>query len=218
MNQTHEEESKQNDETSGVGKFHGGFGSALLEECLDRVAQATNNPSAPCRSGADMGEQSSHMTNPSQVTSPNMEQNPPQHSTSAHDPLPEDAAQRPKKRERKEEDLTPNSEQEQVDVKKEPEENHPPIRSSDPMHNTIWLGRDPMHTPYQLDTSAGTSAAPWIWAMSELRSVQYNLEMLRSRVDRVEALCDMTELREGQKALLTRVSSVEKCVTMHQPK
>ena len=57
--------------------------------------------------------------------------------------------------------------------------------------------------------------APWLWAMTELRSVQHNLEMLRSRVDGVEALRDMRELREGQEALSTRVRSVEECVTMH---
>ena len=62
LNQTHDEESGQHDETPGVG----GVGSASLRECLGRITQTTNNPSAPCRSGADMGEHSSHMNNPSQ--------------------------------------------------------------------------------------------------------------------------------------------------------
>ena len=51
--------------------------------------------------------------------------------------------------------------------------------------------------------------------MSELRSVQHDLDMLRSRVDGVAALHDMRELREGQEALATRVSSVEECITVH---
>ena len=78
-----------------------------------------------------MLETAVHMTNPSQVMSPNVGQNPSQESTSAHDPPTEDTTQRPKKRERKEEDLTPKSEQEQFDVKEESGEDFPPIRSTD---------------------------------------------------------------------------------------
>ena len=35
----------------GVGECHGEFGSASFKECLDRVAQATDHPSAPCHMG-----------------------------------------------------------------------------------------------------------------------------------------------------------------------
>ena len=39
--------------------------------------------------------------------------------------------------------------------------------------------------------------------------------MLRSRVDGVEALRDVRELREGHEALSIRVGSIKECVTMH---
>ena len=42
--------------------------------------------------------------------------------------------------------------------------------------------------------------------MSELRPVQHDVEILRSRIDGVEALRDMRELREGQEALSTRAT------------
>ena len=135
---------------------------------------------------------------------PNMEQNPSQDSTSAHDPPSEDTSHQSKKRERKEEDPTPKSDQEQFDVKEEPGEDFPPIRSS-----------DPMHANYYEDASAGLSEAPWNWAMNELRCIQHDVEILRSRIDGVEALRDMREWREGHETLSTRVSSVEECTNVH---
>ena len=109
------------------------------------------------------------------------------------------------------EDLTPKSEQEQFDVKEEQEENLPSRRTSDPfpLHRTLWLESDPY--PEQ-DTDAGTSEAPWRWVLNQLRSVQHNLEKLRSRVGEVEARHDIRELREGQEGLSTRVHNVEECV------
>ena len=80
----------------------------------------------------------------------------------------------------------------------------PPERSSDPMHST-----------YHQDTSAGSNEAPWTWAMNELRCVQHDVEILRSRIDGVEALRDMRELREGHEGLPTRVGSVEEYVNLH---
>ena len=112
-----------------------------------------------------------------------MEQNPSQDSTSAHDPPPKDTSHQSKEREPKEENPTPESEQEQFDVKDEPGEDFPPIRSSDPIHNT-----------YYQDTSAGAREAPWNWAMSELRRVQHDLQILRSRIDGVEALRDTSRI------------------------
>ena len=107
-----EEDVAHREESPGVGKFHGGFGSASLRECVNLITQTTNVPSAPCHSEGSAREPTPHVTDPSQVTSPNVEQNPPQDSTPAREPPTapsEDADQRPKKRERKEEDLTPKS-------------------------------------------------------------------------------------------------------------
>ena len=146
LDQTCEEEQVYHDASPDGGELHGGFGSASLRECLERVSTT----SATCHSGEGMGASSSHTTNPPQVMKPNMEQNHPQESTSAHDLPPEDDSFRPKKRERKEEDLTPKSEQEQLDVKEEPREDFPPTRSSDPMHNTIWLESDTSKGPLDM--------------------------------------------------------------------
>ena len=51
--------------------------------------------------------------------------------------------------------------------------------------------------------------------MNELRFAQHDVQLLRSRIDGVEALRDMRELREGHDALSTRLSSVEECVNLH---
>ena len=122
-----EEEDACHDGNPRIGEFDGGFGSASLRECLGRVAQSSSTPSAICHSEEGVGETATRMTNSPQVMSPSMEQNPPQESTSAHDPLREDTSHQSKKRERKEEDPTPKSEQEQeqFDVKEEAGEDFP---------------------------------------------------------------------------------------------
>ena len=51
--------------------------------------------------------------------------------------------------------------------------------------------------------------------MNELGSVQHDDAILRSRINGVEALRDVRELREGHEALSTRVNSVEECVNVH---
>ena len=135
-----------------------------------------------------------------------MEQNHPQDSMSAHDPPPEDTSFRPKKRERKEEDLTPKSEEEPSEVKEEPGEDSPGIRSLDPMHNTIWFERDP---------NSGPGEAPWTWAMSDQGRSNIIFLSAKDRTAGVEALPDLKELREGHEELSTRVSSVEECITVH---
>ena len=154
LDQTREEEDTYHDANPGIGEFHGGFGSASLRESLGRVAQSSTTPSATCHSGEGVGENATHMSNPSQVMSPKTEQNPSQDSTSAHGPPAEDTSYPSQNRERKEDDPTPKyeHEQEQFDVKEEPGEDFPPIGSSDPMCIT-----------YCQDTSAGPSEAPWNW-------------------------------------------------------
>ena len=102
-----EGEVDQCDATPGAGEFHGVFGSASLRECVNLAAQSTNAPSAPCHSEGSVRESPFHIYSPPQVMSPNVEQNLPQDSTSAHEPPSNDATQRPKKRELNEEDLTP---------------------------------------------------------------------------------------------------------------
>ena len=47
-----------------VGEFHGGFGSASLRECMERVVQSITTPSATCHSGEGMRGRVPHMTNP----------------------------------------------------------------------------------------------------------------------------------------------------------
>ena len=116
-----------------------------------------------------------------------------------HDPSAVDMGQQPKQ-ECKEEVTTP--EPEQFDVKEVPDEEVEELYFD-------RLSSDPMHIPYMQDTSNGPSEAPWIWAMSELRSTQHDIEIRRSRVDRVSALHDVIELHEGQDALTTRLASVE---------
>ena len=176
-----------------VDEIQGGFGSASLRECLGRIPQLAT-------SSATLGDSMSpHHTNPPQVMSPSPDQTQPQNPASMHDPPPVDTNQQPK-RECKEEVSTP--EPEQFDVKEVPEEEGEESFVDRP-------SSDPMHIPYMQDTSDGPSEAPWIWAMSELRSTQHDIEIPRSRVDGVEALRDIRELHDGQVALTTRVASVE---------
>ena len=73
--------------------------------------------SATRHSGEGLGPSSSNMTDPPQVMNPNVEQNQSQETTSVKQQPPDDASLRPKKRERKEEGLTPKSEQSQAEVK-----------------------------------------------------------------------------------------------------
>ena len=145
------------EESPGVGDFHGGFGSASLRECVNL---ATNGPSGFCHSEGSARESTPHMTNPSQVMSPNVEQNPPQDVTPKHEPPPENADQRPKKRERKEEDLTRKSEPEQAEAKEEQEdleENLPRRRPSDPFPRPLEVLA--LEWPY-VESAAGGWAEP----------------------------------------------------------
>ena len=84
-----EEPPKEPGERSDIGHAssfsHGGYGSSSLQECLDRLNQATNITPAPCHSGV-VTEKSS---NPPQVVSPNVKEEQ-IHDQQAHDTLPED--------------------------------------------------------------------------------------------------------------------------------
>ena len=65
------------------------------------------------------------------------------------------------------------------------------------------------------DTSRGPCEAPWIYAMSELRSAQHSIELLRGRIDGVEALRDVRELREGLDNITSRIGRFEESVNMN---
>ena len=52
--------------------------------------------------------------------------------------------------------------------------------------------------------------------MSELRSAQYSFELLRSRIDRIEADTDARGLRNGQDSLSTRIRRFEEIISVHQ--
>ena len=94
------------------GASHGGYGSSSLQECLDRLNQARTDTPAPCHSRVVTEETS----NPPQVMSPNMEEEPIHDHEQAHDTLPEDQllpkdeSQSRVKKETEDEEVTPKSE------------------------------------------------------------------------------------------------------------
>ena len=51
--------------------------------------------------------------------------------------------------------------------------------------------------------------------MNELRSVQHSVELLRSRIDGVEALRDVSGLREGQDSLSNRIGRFQESVNLN---
>ena len=105
-------------EVHGVGGFHGGFGSATLRECLDRINQSRTDAPATCHSGVDTEK----LPDPPQVMSPNVEGDQTHESTSVKPPSPDSESQPRTKEEKKEEDVTPKSEAAPVGVKDEPAE------------------------------------------------------------------------------------------------
>ena len=105
-------------DSRGSGALHGGFGSATLQEWLDRINQSRIDAPAPCHSGVKIEESS----NPPQVMSPSVEEEQTHDTTSAERPLPDDEPQPRIKEERKEEDATPKSEAATVGTKDEPAE------------------------------------------------------------------------------------------------
>ena len=74
---------------------------------------------------------------------------------------------------------------------------------------------DPEQTTYYQDTSHGPSEAPWIYVMSELRSIQFAFEQLRTRIDDVEASTHVRGLREGQDNLSSRIRRFKESISLH---
>ena len=110
-----------------------------------------------------MGDNISHMTNPPQVMSPNMKQNPSRDSTSAHETPPEKTSRQSKKRERKEEDpARPNQNNNNSMSRRNQEKTFPPD----------MVLRPDAYRPSSGHQRRCPSEAPWTWAMSELRCVQ----------------------------------------------
>ena len=103
------------------GASHGGYGSSLLQECLDKLNQARSNSPVPCHSRLEIDETS----NPQQVMSPNVEEEPIYDHEQVPDILPEDQLlpkdepQSRVKEERKDEEVTPKSEPATVETKEE---------------------------------------------------------------------------------------------------
>ena len=92
LDQPDNNESHQPEETTGSGEFRGGYGSASLRECLEKIVPQEPTTSAALHSREGMGASSSQVTNPPQVMSPNMEQNQSQGTASVNDPPPDDAS------------------------------------------------------------------------------------------------------------------------------
>ena len=72
-------------EVHEVGGLHGGFGSAALRECLDRISQSRTDAPATCHSGVDIDKS----PDPQQVLSPNVEEDQTRESTSVKPPSPD---------------------------------------------------------------------------------------------------------------------------------
>ena len=84
--------------THESGAFHGGFGSATLQECLDMINQVSTGAPATRHSGVKIEESS----NPPQVMSPNVEEKQIHETMSAARPSQDDESQpRVKKEKRK---------------------------------------------------------------------------------------------------------------------
>ena len=90
---------------------HGGYGSSSLQECLDILNQARSNSPAPCHSRVEIDE----ISNPQQLMSPNVEEEPIDDHEQVPDIIPEDQLlptdepQSRVKEERKDEEVTPKS-------------------------------------------------------------------------------------------------------------
>ena len=100
-------------EVHEVGGLHGGFGSATLRECLDRINQDRTDAPAARHSRVDTEK----IPDPPQVMSPNVEEDQTRESTSVKPPSPDSESQPRIKEERKEEDVTPKSETAQSELK-----------------------------------------------------------------------------------------------------
>ena len=118
------------------GASHGGYGSSSLQECLNILNQARSNSPAPCHSRVEIDETS----NPQQVMSPNVEEEPIYDHEQVPDILPEDQLlpndkpQSRVKEERKDEEVTPKSEPAAVETKEELSDQDVGDQDSDNLH------------------------------------------------------------------------------------
>ena len=151
---------KNRDRSSwGLEGFHGGFGSATLQECLDRINQSRTDAPATCHSGVKSEESC-----PPQVMSPNVEEDQIHETTSVKDHRQMTSHNLESKEERKEEDVTPKSEAATVGTKDEPAE-HDSEDSLRPEQMGEELRRliaefppSADSTPRQLDEQRGATA------------------------------------------------------------
>ena len=199
-----------------------GFGSASLKECLKRIgAQPRTTIPATCASG-EGSKDSSLSTNPRQVMSPKPDRTFPQDPFHVQEAPRVDVYLRPDEPSNKckeEETSASEPKREEYDIKEEPES--PGLREgvaahpSQPSQLPPERSTDPARATYYQDTSSGPSEAPWVYVMSELRSVQFAWEQLRTRMDGVEVSPDVIGLRENQDNLSNRVRRFEESVGLH---
>ena len=191
-------------------------------ECLGRLGSQPNTTiPATCHSEGGKGEAPPNQTDPPQVMSPNLSQTLHQDSAPVRHPPPVDThVQSVDHQHKKEETSESKPQQELFDVKEEPESpglrEDGTARSSQPSQLPQERPSDPASNVYYQDTSQGTNEAPWSYVMNELRSVQYSFELLRSRIDGIEANADAGGLREGQDNLSTRIRRFEESISVHQ--
>ena len=82
--------------------------------------------------------------------------------------------------------------------------------SPDPFmfHTTIWMEHDQ-------EASARAHEEPIEQLRDRVCTMEANLETLRTRLTQVADLRDAQGLREGQRALITRLTEIEECTSVH---
>ena len=82
--------------------------------------------------------------------------------------------------------------------------------SPDPFmfHTTIWLEHDS-------EASARAHEEPTEQLRDRVRTMEANLETLRTRLTQVADLRDAQGLREGHRALTARLTEIEECASVH---
>ena len=166
---------------SGAGETSSGLGSASLAECLDRTETQPNTTSpATCASGEGNIGSSPH-ANPRHVMSPEPSQTL----------------------------LRIHSMYKNPSVKYTKEETPPQCprgkNSTLKRNQSLPVCEKERLNQVNQDISSRPSDVPKIYVMNELRSVQFVCEQLRARVDGIEDGADMSDLRESQDNLSTRI-------------
>ena len=75
-------------------------------------------------------------------------------------------------------------------------------------HTTIWLEHDP-------EASARAHEEPIEQLRERVRTMEANLETLRTRLTQVADLRDAQGLREGHRAVIARLTEIEECASVH---